>query len=468
MENQEKYIELYPGNWLYNAGVIGFLSILNSTEKIDISSICNNGLSENSFRNLFYKQIEVSFTPQISIKIPYWHWEYLSKTYRKYYGNIDSIVSSVFHSASNTTNSTLKAQLKKKLIEKDKEYKKHNFFIQGKEIDFCEVYKSLDEEIWKNTFKRNPTLTINDAINLSTHKLKDFENAIIFRRAIAFLFSTGCFYQNYYNPGWYGDGDKFLGFFSSEKLIKTIDHEKISSVPKCDFCGSNHLNTKKIDLMMFANLFPSYWNFPNSFWNMDLNQTQNICSLCEFFLLHQHLGFIKTSDNVELFINAPSFEIMYSLNLTLKETLLSDSLDKKNILAITIIEAVIKRNLLIGKWAEMNIEIISQKNKGIVDFFSLPITVVKLIGNRRIALELKEIGEFSILNLLLNQKYGELLELAYRILKISMKNSNEGDKNFIHDNLFLFQNKKDNYTLRLVANKILKLYALIEEQLKTE
>jgi len=78
----------------------------------------------------------------------------------------------------------------------------------------------------------------------------------------------------------------------------------------------------------------------------------------------------------------------------------STLLDKKNLLAITIIEAVVKRNLLIGKWAEMNIEIISQKD-GIVDFFSLPTTVVRLIGNRRIASELKEIGEFSILNLLL-------------------------------------------------------------------
>lgn len=467
MENTEKHIELYPGHWLYNAGVIGFLSILNSTEEIDISNVFKNGLSEDFLKNLFNRSIEVSLTPQITEKIPYWHWEYLSRTYRKYYGNIDSIVSSVFHTASNTTNSSLKAQLKKKLIEKDKQYKKHNFFIRGKEIDFRGIYKSLDEEIWKNTFKRNPTLPIEDAINLSTGRLKDFENAIIFRRAIAFLFSTGCFYQNYYNPGWYGDGDKFLGFFNPEKLIKTVNLEKINTESKCDFCGSNHLKTQKIDLMMFANLFPSYGNFPNSFWNMDSNQTQNICSICEFFLLHQHLGFIKTSDNVEIFINAPSFEVMLNLNLTLKETSLSESLDKKNLLAITIVEAVIKRNLLIDKWAEMNIEIISQKN-GIVDFFSLPTTVVKLIGNRRIALELKGIGEFSILNLLLNQKYGELVELAYRILKISMKNSNEGDKNFINDNLFLFQNKKDNHALRLVANKILKLYALIEEQLKTK
>ncbi len=467
MEDKEKQIELYPGHWLYNAGVVGFLSILNSIEGVDILHVIKNGLTKNTINDLFNKQIEISFTQLISEKIPYWHWEYLSRTYQKYYGNIGSIVNSVFHSASTTTNSTLKAQLKKKLIEKDKQYKKHNFSIHRKEIDFSEVYKQIDEEIWKNTFKRNPTLTIEDAINLSISKLKDFENAIIFRRAIAFLFSTGCFYQNYYNPGWYGDGDKFLGFFNSEKLIKNVDVERINSESKCDFCGSNDLETKKIDLMMFANLFPSYGNFPNSFWNMNLNQTQNICSLCEFFLLHQHLGFIKTSDNVEIFINAPSFETMLNLNLMLKEISLSDSLEKKDLLAITIIEAVVKRNLLIGKWAEMNIEIISQKN-GIVDFFSLPTLVVRLLGNRRIALQLEEIGEFSILNLLLNQNFNELVELAYQILKISMKDSNEGDKNFINDNLFLSKNKYSKTAQRLVANKILKLYALIEEQLKTK
>jgi hypothetical protein len=466
MKNTEKHIELYPGHWLYNAGVIGFLTILNSIEEDDVSNVINSGLSKNILKNLFNKQIGISFTPLINEKIPYWHWEYLSRTYRKYYGNINTLVSAVFHSASNTTNSTLKAQLKKKLIEKDKQYKKHNFLIRGKEIDFSEIYKHIDEEIWKNTFKRNPTLTVEDAIKLSSDKLEDFKNAIIYRRAIAFLFSTGCFYQNYYNPGWYGNADKFLGFFSPEKITKTIDIERKDFDTKCDFCGSHNLSMKKIDLMMFANLFPSYGNFPNSFWNMNLNQTQNICSLCEFFLLHQHLGFIKTSDNVEIFINAPSFEIMLNLNLMLKETSLLDSLDKKDLLAITIIEAVARRNLLIGKWAEMNIEIISQKN-GIVDFFSLPTLVVKLLGNRRIALQLKEIGEFSVLNLLLNQKFNELVELAYRILKISMKNSNEGDKNFINNNLFLYRNKKDKKAQRLVANKILKLYALIEEQLKT-
>lgn len=466
MENKEKQIELYPGHWLYNAGVVGFLSILNSSEAVDISDVIKNGLTENTIKYLFNKQVEVSFTPLINEKIPYWHWEYLRLTYRKYYGNIGAIVSSVFYSASNTTNSAKKAQFKKRLIEKGKQYQKHNFSIRGKEIDFSEIYEQLDENIWKNTFKKNPTLTIEEAINLSITKLKDFENAIMFRRAIASLFSTGCFYQNYYNPGWYGNGDKFLCFFHPEKLIKKVDIENTNSESKCDFCGSNNLKTKKIDLMMFANLFPSYGNFPNSFWNMNLNQTQNICSLCEFFLLHQHLGFIKSSDNVEIFINAPSFEIMLNLNIMLKETSLSNSLDKKDLLAITIIEAVVKRNLLIGKWAEMNIEIISQKN-GIVDFFSLPYVIIKLLGNRRIALQLKEIGEFSILNLLLNQKFSELIELAYRILKISMKDSNEGDKNFINDNLFFYQNKKDKHTQRFVANKILKLYALIDEQLKT-
>jgi hypothetical protein len=48
-----------------------------------------------------------------------------------------------------------------------------------------------------------------------------------------------------------------------------------------------------------------------------------------------------------------------------------------------------------------------------------------------------------------------------------MKNeSNEGEK-FINDSLFLARNRFSSTAQRHVANKILKLYALIEEQLKT-
>jgi len=201
---------------------------------------------------------------------------------------------------------------------------------------------------------------------------------------------------------------------------------------------------------------------------MNPAQTQNICSLCEFFLLHRHLGFTKTMDNTEIFINAPSLEVIYNLNQILKDILSLDSLDKKDLLAITIIEAVIKRNLLIGKWAGMNIEIISQKN-GVIDFFSLPYSIIELLGNRKIALLLKEIGEFSILNFVIDQKFKELIDVSFHILKISMKsNQNDGDKKYINDILYLKRNKYNSSAQRHVADKIMKLYALIEEQLKTD
>jgi hypothetical protein len=468
MENQDKYIEFVPGNWLYNAGVVGFLTIL-STQEDNITDILKKGITKTIIEKLFNKKVNVQFTSMINEKIPYWHWEYLKLTYKKYYGNIDNIVNTVFYAASTTTNSKYKSQLKKKLLEKDKNkgYKKHNFIINNQEVDFSDAYKEVDR-IWTETFKKKPTLAIEDAINLTLAYLKNFENAIIFLRAIAFLFSTGCFYQNYYNPGWYDNADKFIEYFKITKIFKTKNIDKRILVEKCDLCGLTNLETKKIDLMMFANLFPNYGNFPNSFWNMNPAQTQNICSLCEFFLLHRHLGFTKTMDNTEIFINAPSFEVIYNLNQILKDTFSSDSLDKKDLLAITIIEAVIKRNLLIGKWAGMNIEIVSQKN-GIIDFFSLPYSVVELLGNRKIALLLKEIGEFSILNLVLDEKFKELIEIAYRILKISMKeDENKGDEKYLNDILYLTKNKYNSSAQRLVANKIMKLYALIEEQLKNE
>jgi CRISPR-associated protein Cst1 len=134
---------------------------------------------------------------------------------------------------------------------------------------------------------------------------------------------------------------------------------------------------------------------------------------------------------------------------------------------MSVIEYCAKANATIGLWAGMNIEIVAVNNDTI-DFYSLPSNVTKLISNKRVATLLSEIGEFKILNLVLDQKYNELVEMAYRILRISMKNeTNEGDRKFINDSIFLSRNKFPATAQRLFANKILKLYALIEEHLNT-
>lgn len=44
--NQGQNIELYPGNWLYNAGVVGFLNVLCAYDKKYKSNLVNDILEK--------------------------------------------------------------------------------------------------------------------------------------------------------------------------------------------------------------------------------------------------------------------------------------------------------------------------------------------------------------------------------------------------------------------------------------
>ena len=80
---------------------------------------------------------------------------------------------------------------------------------------------------------------------------------------------------------------------------------------------------------------------------------------------------------------------------------------------------------------------------------------------------LRDIGEFKILNIVLNEKYSELVEIAYRIMRIALKSKrNESDNKFLQDTIFLDKNKGSNYNHLWFSNKILNLYALIKETIK--
>jgi len=219
-------------------------------------------------------------------------------------------------------------------------------------------------------------------------------------------------------------------------------------------------------MIFHADLGPSLGMFPNAYWNN--KQSNKICQLFAFLVIHQHIAFTSLSDRTKVFINAPSFKMMYELNKLINNSFeWSRDNNNRSLLAMSVIEYCAKSNATLGLWTGMNIEIVAITNDTI-DYYSMPSNVTKLISNKRIATLLSDIGEFKILNLVLDQKFNELVEMAYRILRISMKNeSNEGDRKFINDSLFLSRNKFPAKAQRLVANKILKLYALIKEQLKT-
>ncbi len=224
---------------------------------------------------------------------------------------------------------------------------------------------------------------------------------------------------------------------------------------------------KNFDMVFNKLLGPSKSKFPNGFWNT--SESLEICHLCSFVLIHHHLVYVDLFDNSQIFINAPSFKLMFELNRIVKALSEYDVVDnqksKSRILATSIIEYARKVQANFGKWTSMNIEIVI-KSKDNIEFFSLPFDVINIISDRNIATLLNEIGETNILEIILDKKYTELIEQAYKILRICLKKPEDitkNDNDLIKNFLKLEQNKSNP---KEFAYKLLKLYSLIEDKLK--
>lgn len=456
---KNKFIELYPSNWLYNAGVIGFFNIfLKWNQDTELEALEKGRIELSKLKEFLSEKNDHDNKPPILNQIPHWHFRYLSETYRKYYGSVEGIVRTNFQRAN--TSKENRSNLLKKIIEKEKQFTKHNLIFNNQEqkIDFSDAYKEVNE-VWKNAFARKPIVSIDKAITSTINLLGPFENAIQYRRAIAYLFSSGSYYQNYYNPNWYNDVDKFIAFFSPEKILHKEEKKE-----KCDNCLNTAFQVYPLDLQMESSLFPSHKGFPNSFWNCMAENTANFCGVCRFFILHQHLGLIQSSSRSEIFINAPSFKIMYHLNRFLKEISGGNKMElrsKRELLAMSVIEYATRIKTTLGQWSTMNIEIVT-KTRDEIDFFATPNDVMQLLSNRNIASQLKNIGEFSILNLVLDRKYSRLTDVGYRLMQEAMKNRN---RNTEYINKWIYS-KSNHQRIGEVAQQIFKLYALIEERIK--
>ena len=356
-------ITLYPSNWLYNAGVIGFLASLIDVERVDIDDEMLPKTGELCFRLPFFVNLKVK---------------------ERYFGNMEL--------ASIVGNNIL--------------YR--NYLQSNQKELFAEFVKSLD--------------------SVATPSKCDV-----------------C------GMGW---------------SLKPNDVSKLNKIDPGTAKFLDRIN--KFNIVHNTLLGPSVKKFPNAFWS--LRQSSAVCHLCSFLIIHHHLALTRLSDGSEIFINAPSFKVMYYLNKFAKEALGTrsslEALKKREILAISVIEYATKINKTLGIWTGMNLEIVSRKRDKI-EFFSLPHEVIQLLSDRNIATQLNQIGEFKILNLVLKQQYARLIELGYRLLRISLgDNRGTQDNSLIRDWLYLDRNKQSQNNLRLTAENILHLYALIEFKLK--
>jgi CRISPR-associated protein Cst1 len=273
------------------------------------------------------------------------------------------------------------------------------------------------------------------------------------------------------------------------KGVEGSEKEKESgSLFSCSFCARK-VRAKRTDSTFlnqaFGNiLLGSEKSFSNMYWNNSARDF--VCPSCQFILMCHHLALTRLSDGSEIFINAPSFSVMYHLNRFAKDTFADTSPEetrqKRDILAMSVIEYATKTKATLGVWTAMNLEIVTKKvayspgkskPQTQVEFFSLPYNIVDLLSNREVAAALSALGEFGILNIVLRQDYSQLVELGYRLLRRALSPTiKPNDWTFIEYWLCKAKNKRDEAgnksvaRVRKAAEKILELYALIEGKSK--
>jgi CRISPR-associated protein Cst1 len=238
---------------------------------------------------------------------------------------------------------------------------------------------------------------------------------------------------------------------------------------QCSFCGvespgseGNFLNQAFSKILL-----GSEKSFRNMYWNFESKDF--VGPECEFIIMCHHLAFTPLPDGSEIFINAPSFKVMYYLNKYV-QSLPKDGKKIKHLLGMSLIEFSTKLKAQLGLWTSMNIEVVikykykkdANKYEDKIDFFSLPAEIVSLLNDHEISSLIYQIGEFKVLDIVLDGKFNKLIEDAYRLMKILMRDQkSESDKEFLNE--YFKKNQKDDERKKAVQN-MLKLYALIEER----
>jgi len=395
----ERVLKLYPGNWLYNASVIGFLKVIAygiGEEKVD------SWLKEDGSVEVDKEIFEAFNIGKISIPI--------------------SLMCYV------------------KFLTRDEDFQ-----------DWIKKYRDKKE------------------YQSLVEIMGDF--AYNFARAGNKLFMSKMPYQNLVQS------KEWRSLEFAKFVSRLSDLQETNTSKTCSICGRNTAIEPNISSNLEKRLFnfglthssllgPSGGKFPNSLWNQKISLS--VCPLCAYLIIHHHISFIKMGSNEEIFINAPSFKVMWHLNKLVAEVYAkSEVKEKRELLGMTLIEMVTRLYMQLGIWTSMNIEIVSKYSNNI-DFFSLPYETVHLLINKEIASMLSQIGELRVLNLILDGKYTELLNFGEKIMNIGLKPAKERSKNerdFIDENIKLERNRGN---LIDFSYKTFKLYSLLEAYLKSK
>ncbi len=306
----------------------------------------------------------------------------------------------------------------------------------------------------------------------------DVQSLYFGENKVASIVGNSTLYRNYLQKRWKPDFEVF---------VRNLKH--VQERGRCDICGRGfyipqgilqNLEKSSQNLQKFINgirkfdvrlnniLAPSLGEFPNGFW--DNKNSSVVCDLCGYLLIHHHLALIDLPGRYEIFINAPSFKVMWYLNRYAREIYGREEVKRvRHLFGMSVIKIALRYNRELSRWTAMNIEVVIKHGKE-VSFFSVPYRVVKLLTDRKVASVLTEIKELSVLDKILDQKFEDLINIGEKILRLGFKVVNgqrlsKNEREFINTFIKLDSNRRD---LVAFAQKIFKLHAAISDVLKEE
>jgi CRISPR-associated protein Cst1 len=405
-KKMDEAIKIYPSNWLYNAGVIGFFKT--------VAHSCGESVVENWLLSDGTVKIDKKIFENVKLynkELPK-----CLKYYTEYLVN-DS-------------------DAKEWLSKTDK---------QGK--NYKEKYKDNKEQLGLGDFGYKFIQAGNKLFASKT----PYQNLVQLREWNSLEFAT------------------FIG--------KLRDYPKIKSEVACALCGNNKVLKANPDSKLESRLFifqephmrllaPSTGEFPNAFWN--LNDSFSICPLCAYLIIHHHIPFenAKTQGG-QIFINAPSFKVMWHLNKYASQILSRrNNYQLREILGISFMELSQKVFTTLGAWSMMNIEmVVKGYNRATkqteIDYYSLPYETSRLLLNKGIASLISQTKEDFILEIVLKGNFDSLLILNQKILRYAMTNTSAST-----DNYFSKLKNKKTQSLKNLSMILPELYVKINSILK--
>lgn len=371
----EEKITLYPSNWLYNAGVVGFLRVLEFGGKNQIERI----LREES---LSEKELDIVMNDA------YWGFGlvYLFSQ-EEVIGKCLSELWRKFKEESKKGSKNLPAWIERNL----NQYKNVNLLAELFKIKSCgefqkypfdkaakEFYSKILEN-GKSTRKEEEIKKFKEYLKekLDGNKLKELLKTIVKNK----LGSKNSILAGHiiFNPG--------VKISKSEKrlrnLIKKVKEfiknlSNSSSSVHCKICG-NPFKSQKYDSSwdFFSRIYSSfmgtsYDEVPNFFFYYQHDIF--ICSLCQLLFIFSPFGL--PPDQKE-FVNVPSIKALFYLNnllLKLKKTETYKTLNPNQRLESLISEALLNYEFLKGAWVLQNVEFIQLERGDQPKVYTLPVS----------------------------------------------------------------------------------------------